>query len=549
MTDSVYASLPRRIDIPEKPATALLSDSAARFPERPAIDFFGVGMTYAQLDAAVDKAVGAIRSLGAERGEPIAMMTPNSPQSVILYHAILRAGCVVVQTNPLYVEREIEGQFVDAGVRFAFVSDLFHARVAAVRDKTPLEKVVVTRLDDYMPWLTGKLFRLKMRLQRRLSSIRYDEGTLAWSDVMGAAPVGAGAADVSVDDTAVYLYTSGTTGTAKAVVLSHGNVYANAYQCRAWFMDAEEGKEVFILALPQFHAFGMTAGMNLGLLLGAKLVVTPKFDAGQAMKLIERHKATLFPGVPAMYIAIIGHQDAARRDMSSIKYCISGAATLTAETKQRFEFLTGGTLVEGYGLSEASPVTHCNPLQAPNRIGAIGMPLPNTESKILLESTEEAPPGHVGELVVRGPQVMQGYKDRPEETARALKNGWLFTGDMGYADDDGFVYLMDRKKEMIITGGCNVYPKEVEEALYRIDGVVEAAVVGLPDDYLGERVAAAVVVAPKTTLTAKGIIRALKSDLAGYKVPKKIFFIDALPKSVIGKTLKRVLRERLIKTG
>ncbi|MBF0169596.1 MAG: long-chain fatty acid--CoA ligase [Nitrospinae bacterium] len=548
MSANPYADLPTTVEIPDRPVTALLDDAVARFPERVALSFFGVTLTYRQLDRAVDRAVNVMRERGHRPGDPVAILTPNSPHAVILYQAVLRAGGIVVMLNPLLVERELLTILTDCRAKIAFVSNLFLAKIDAIQPQTPLASIVVLALDDYMPWLTGRLFNVKMRLEGRKPLNRRDATHTPWKSAMAAVPDVALRPPLTSADTALYLYTSGTTGAAKAVELTHANVLANAYQCGAWFVDATPGEEVFLLALPLFHAFGMTVGMNTALRLGATMVLTPKFDAGQVMKLVAKHRVTMLPGVPAMYHAINHHPDAARRDLSSVRYCISGAATLPKETKETFEKLTGGTLVEGYGLSEASPCTHCNPLRAPNKEGSIGLPLPNTAYAIVAgPEGEEVPAGEIGELIVKGPQVMKGYHGRPADSDLALKNGWLFTGDMGYRDADGFVYLMDRKKELVITGGCNVYPREVEEALYRIDGVVEAAVVGMPDDYLGEQVVAAVVVRPDAGLTEASVIARLKEDLAGYKVPKRVRFLDTLPKTVIGKVLKRQVKEEMMK--
>lgn len=514
--------------IPEKPLTSLLEEAAAQYPENTAIFFYGTVITYREFDRQVKKVMNILRGLGVGEGDTVAIMAPNCPQGLIAYQAVLRLGAVVTQTNPLYVEREIEAQFNDAGVKVAFVLNLFANRVMEVAKNTELEKLIVLNLADYMPWPVS--------------------GPLAayWSELVNNASDEAQSAKISPDQTALLQYTGGTTGTAKGVRLTHRNVLSNALQCRQWFLGAQPGKEVFILALPTFHAFGMTTGLNLALSLGAEMALVPKFEADAVMKLIEKRRATIFPGVPAMYVAVNNHPKAAKRDISSIKFCVSGAAPLPLEVKERFEKLTGGKLVEGYGLTEASPCTHCNPLDGSARPGSIGLPLPGTKSLIVKsEDGEECPQGEVGEMIVNGPQVMAGYHGKPEETARVLKNGWLFTGDMGYVDADGYVFLMDRKKEMIISGGCNVYPKEVEDILYQCPGVMEAAVVGMDDSYLGERVVAAVVKKPGAQVTAEDITAYCRKNMASYKAPKKIVFRDSLPKTVIGKVLKRVLKEEL----
>ncbi len=538
--------VPQTIEIPDKPLFSLLIEAAAKYPDNVAMSFFGTSITYRQFDTLVKKAMNVLRGLGVKKGDRVAVMSPNCPQALVAYQAILRVGAIVTQTNPLYVEREIEAQFNDAGAKVAIVLNLFAPRVANIIGNTRLEKVVVFRLEEYMPWPISWLFPVKLWIGRR--SVKTPKGAafFDWRGLMESAPETAEPESVNAGDIALIQYTGGTTGTAKGVELTHRNVLANALQCRAWFTDAEEGREVFLLALPMFHAFGMTAGMNLALSLSAKIVMVPKFDADTVMKLIEKHRVTIFPGVPAMYVAINNHPKAAKRDISSIKYCISGAAALGAEVKRKFEELTGGRLVEGYGLTEASPVTHCNPLSTGGKPGSIGMPLPGTLCIIARnEDAEEAAHGEVGEVMVNGPQVMAGYHNKPEETAKVLKSGWLFTGDLGYMDDEGYVFLMDRKKEMIISGGCNVYPKEVEDVLFSCPGVKEAAVVGMDDSYLGEKVVAAVVLQDGARVTEKDVQEHCKKSLASFKVPKKVYFRDSLPKTVIGKTLKRVLKEEL----
>lgn len=542
--------VPRTIQIPDAPLTSLLLDAVAKYPDNVAMSFFGVSITYRQFDTLVQKAMNVLRGLGVKKGDCVAIMSPNCPLALVAYQAILRVGAVVTQVNPLYVEREIEAQINDAGAKVAIVLNLFAPKIANIIGNTRLEKVIVFRLEEYMPTLLSWLFPLKLWFERRSVKTPKGDAFSDWRRLMDAAPETAEPESVDAGDIALIQYTGGTTGVAKGVTLTHRNVLANALQCRAWFTDAVEGREVFLLALPVFHAFGMTAGMNLALSLSAAIVLVPKFDADTVMKLIEKNSVTMFPGVPAMYVAIINHPKAAKRDISSIKYCLSGAAALASEVKRRFEELTGGKLVEGYGLTEASPVTHGNPLSSGGKPGSIGLPLPGTLCIIARnEDAEEAAPGELGEVMVSGPQVMTGYHDKPEETAKVLKNGWLFTGDLGYMDDDGYVFLMDRKKEMIITGGCNVYPKEVEDVLFSCPGVREAAVVGMEDSYLGEKVVAVVVLQDGAHVTEKDIQDRCRKSLASFKVPKKVYFRDSLPKTVIGKVLKRALKEELGREG
>ncbi|MBI4827604.1 MAG: long-chain fatty acid--CoA ligase [Nitrospinae bacterium] len=486
-----YSTLPRELNVPDMPVTGFVARAAEKFPDNPAIHYFGTQLTYRQFDQSIRKLMNVLRSLGVGRGDVVALMTANCPQALMAYQAVLRLGAILTQVNPLYVEREVERQLNDSGAKAALALDLVAERVINVMDRTQVKSVLVFSLRDYMAWPVSWLFPVKLLMQKRLPRVPQHEGVVWWNSVFPAASAEIEAPPVSPGDLALYQYTGGTTGDAKGVELTHRNLVANTLQARRWFVDAQEGKEVILLALPMFHAFGMTVGMNLAWALAGKLALIPKFDAAQVMGLIERQRVTMFPGVPAMYVSIINHPAALKRDISSVRYCISGAASLAPETRAAFERLTGGKLVEGYGLTEASPVTHCNPLPGGAKNGSIGMDLPGTQSRIVNEEGAELPVGEVGELILRGPQVMRGYKGSPEETARVIRNGWLFTGDMAYRDDDGFVFLMDRKKDMIITGGCNVYPREIEDLLMEIEGVAEAGVVGARDERFGEMVVAA----------------------------------------------------------
>lgn len=545
-----YTKLPKTIDVPEKPVTHFLEGAVEKYPDRTALVFVGKSMTYRELDGQIRRFMNALRRQGVGKGDVVAIMSPNCPQAIIAYQAALRIGAIVTQLSPLYVEREIEYQLNDSGAKVVVVANLMAGKVANVIDRTKAVKAIVLKLQEYMAWPKSWLAPVLWKfIEKRDTRIPSGPRFVVWGDVMKEAPAEAKNADVGPDDLALYQYTGGTTGIAKGVELTHRNLVANTLQARAWFTEAEEGQEVFILALPIFHVFGMTVGMNLGLALAAKIVVAPKFDAAEVLKLIEEHKATVFPGVPAMYNAINNSPKAAGADISSIRFCISGAAPLPRLVKEKFEGLTGGKLVEGYGLTEASPVTHCNPLTGGEKSGAIGLALPSTEHKIISAQTgqEAAKPGEVGELLVRGPQVMRGYKDNPEETAKTIIDGWLYTGDMGYIDEDGFVFLMDRKKEMVITGGMNVYPKEVEEILRKMGGVADAAVIGEPDNQYGEKVVAVVVRTEDSEITEQDVIAYGKKNLGGYKVPKKVVFVDSLPKTIIGKVLKRELKKQLEK--
>ena len=542
MSEFDYSTLPRALEVPDMPVTGFVTRAVEKYPDNAAIHFFGTEITYRQFDAGIRKLMNVLRGLGVGKGGVVALMTANCPQALMAYQAVLRLGAILTQVNPLYVEREVERQLNDSGATVALALDLVAERIVNVMDRTRVKSVLVYSLRDYMAWPVSWLFPVKLLLQKRLPRVPQREGVVWWSAVFPAASEEARDDPAPPGDVALYQYTGGTTGDAKGVELTHRNLAANTLQARAWFVDAQEGKEVILLALPMFHAFGMTVGMNLAWALAGKLALIPKFDAAQVMGLIERQRVTMFPGVPAMYVSIINHPAALKRDISSVRYCLSGAASLAPETREKFELLTGGKLVEGYGLTEASPVSHCNPLAGGAKNGSIGMDLPGTESRIVSDEGAELPVGEVGELILRGPQVMRGYRGKPEETAKVIRNGWLFTGDMAYRDEDGFVFLMDRKKDMIITGGCNVYPRELEELLLEIEGVAEAGVVGSRDERFGEMVVAAVALAPGAALTEREVIERLRANLASYKLPKRVVFLEKLPRTIIGKVLKRELK-------
>ncbi|MCL5676397.1 MAG: long-chain fatty acid--CoA ligase, partial [Firmicutes bacterium] len=435
--------------IPDKPLYSFLDEAVRDYPDRTATIFFGARLTYRRLDQLANRFAHALRKLGVQPGDRVAIMLPNCPQVVAAFYGALRAGAVVVMTNPLYVERELEYQLNDSGTRVILALDLLKPRIEAVRSKTPLEHVIYTSIRDFLPFPLNLLYPLKQKLPK----IEAGPATHRWTDLMrqnspAFPPVPAKAGDV-----ALLQYTGGTTGLSKGAMLTHKNLVANTLQTIAWMGRGDmraEGTSI-LSALPFFHVYGLTVCMNMGVAAAGAMVLTPKFEVGGVLKLIEKHRPKLFPGAPTMYVAIINHPGVTKHNLSSIEACISGSAPLPVEVQATFERLTGGKLVEGYGLTEASPVTHSTPLYGMRKAGSIGLPFPDTDMKIAdLETGEKTlPPGEVGELCVRGPQVMAGYWNRPEETARVLRDGWLYTGDIGKMDEDGFTYIVDRKKDMI----------------------------------------------------------------------------------------------------
>jgi long-chain acyl-CoA synthetase len=503
-------------------------------------------VTYAHLLREVDKLASALVQLGVKKGTPVGFILPNLPQNVIAYYATLRLGGIVVENNPQYTERELTHQLEDAGVEVLITLDLMYDTVRKVRPHLPkLREVIVTTVFDGLTGikaLLGPLVKKEM-----VAKIPAGEKIRRWKDVMkmghGAVPQ----ATIDPDkDLALLQYTGGTTGLSKGVMLTHRNLVANAYQGKAWFSKAIPGKETMMCALPIFHSYGQTVCMNIGILLGGMLVMVPNpRDMGHLLKTVQRTKPTLFPGVPTLYINLLAHPESKNTDMHSVKYCMSGAAPLPVEVQEQFESATGGKLVEGYGLSETSPISHSNPLDGVRKIGTIGLPVPNTECKLVDvddPSKEVAPPGP-GELCIKGPQVMQGYWNRPEETLEVLRDGWLYTGDIAEMDEDGFFKIVDRKKDMIIVGGFNVYPRDVEEILYQHPKVLECAVVGIPGSKSGETVKAYIVLKPGQTATEKDFDEFSRERLTAYKVPKLWEFRTELPKTMVGKVLRRALLE------
>ncbi|MCR4437504.1 MAG: long-chain fatty acid--CoA ligase [bacterium] len=532
----------RTLDVPGIPITHLLSSAVTERPGGTAIHFLGRAITYRELGSLVDRLASALHRLGVRRGERVAIVLPNIPQYVVAHWATLQLGALVVPTNPLYTERELAHQLHDSGAETVVILDLLLPRLQRIRQHLPIKSVIVASISDFLPPVLRLLYsmkRLKDRKRLRLSSrdgLYHFREVLSWGD--GLVPQ----VDLRPEDTAILLYTGGTTGLAKGAELTHVNLVANALQARRWVWDIKDGQEVILTVLPLFHSYAMTACHHLAIQCKSAMVLLPRFEPMQVIKAIHRYRVTIFPGVPTMYVAINHHPKANKFDLASVRVCISGGAPLPVEVQTKFEQLTGGRLVEGYGLSECSPVTHCNPIHGKRKAGSIGLPWPGTDARVVdLETRRPVPTGQVGELLIRGPQVMKGYWRNPEETAQVLQNGWLATGDIARMDEEGFFYIVDRKKDMIVTGGLNVYPREVEEVLYEHPCVHEAAAIGVPDEYYGERVKVYIVPKAGAHLSADEILRFCQWRLAKFKLPKEIEFRDALPKSLIGKVLRREL--------
>ncbi|RTG95236.1 long-chain-fatty-acid--CoA ligase [Thermus scotoductus] len=522
--------------------TDLLRENARRYPHKEALEFLGRSLSYRNLWQQVEAFAKGLQEAGLKPGDRVAIMLPNSPQFVIAFYGTLLAGGVAVNINPMYTPRELGHQLRDSGARVLVILDLLLPRYQEVKAEAPVEVLVRTGIQDYLPFPKNLLYPLM--LKRKGQAPRSLEGT-PWRAFLK--PGNPQPVPLDLDDLALLQYTGGTTGVAKGAMLTHRNLSSNALQVRSWIPDFQEGEEVVLGAIPFFHVYGMTVAMNLALLGAAKLVLLPRPEIKPIVEAIEKHRVTLFPGVPTLYVAFNNFPGIEKRNLRSIRACISGSAPLPLEVADRFERLTGAKLVEGYGLTEASPVTHCNPLHGVRKLGSVGLPFPGVEAKVVDEEGQEVPIGEVGELVVKGPNIMKGYWNRPEETQKALQDGWLFTGDMAKMDEDGYFYIVDRKKDMIIAGGYNIYPREVEEILYQHEAVQEAAVVGVPDPYRGETVAAFIVLkeAYRGKVTEKDIETFCRQNLAAYKVPRIIEFRDSLPKTSVGKILKRELTKEM----
>jgi long-chain acyl-CoA synthetase len=538
--------VPKYIEYPKINLHHMLTESAQAYPQRPCTIFKGAEITYAEMDALSDRLAAGLADLGVRKGTPVGMFMVNLPQFVLAFYAILKAGGVVVAFNPLYKAREIVHQVNDSGIEIMIAASMFYEKIKAVREQTTLKTLVVTNLKEALPGLLRFLFTLTME-KKGGHRVTLDEQDVWMRDMIDKhTPNDVPQLDIGPEDIALFQYSGGTTGLSKAAIALHRNLVANTLQIRAFNPNLKMGEEVVLMAIPMFHVYGLVAGMTFGISSGATLVIQPDpRETDEILALISKYKPTIYPGVPAMYNAINNHPDvqAGKTDVSSIQACISGSAPLMRETKTLFEKQTGGKLVEGYGLSEAPTATHCNPLYGLNKEGSIGLPLPDVDARIISldDETTVLGPGEVGELVIQGPQVMKGYHNMPTETANALRDGWLYTGDIARMDEDGYFFIVDRKKELIKPSGYQVWPREVEEVISENPAVLEVGVAGIPDAYRGETVKAWVVLKPGETASVDDIRAWCKERMAAYKVPTQVEFRDELPKTTVGKILRREL--------
>ncbi|PLT34409.1 long-chain fatty acid--CoA ligase [Bacillus sp. V5-8f] len=524
---SVYPeSIAKEIDIPEITIPQVLQETAKKYPQNNAITFYTKKINYQELAFAVNLFASSLQINGIQKGDRVAIMLPNCPQYVIAYNGILTCGGIVTQVNPMSAPREIEYILSDSGAQTIIVLDALYPKVREAQQSAHLKNIIVVSLQpseqDFSPDRTFDAF------------LKEGNGQVTPVEIQPE------------HDVAVLQYTGGTTGRSKGAMLTHKNILANVIQTYEFFKhEVEIGKERFLTIIPFFHVFGMTSAMNYAIYTASDSIILPRFEVEEVLNTIKNEQPTTFPGVPTMYVAITNHPKAEEYGIDSIRSCNSGSAPMPLELMREFESKTGSQILEGYGLSEASPTTHCNPPFAERKPGSVGIGFPSTKYKVvdLATGTEEVPIGELGELIIKGPQVMKGYWNMPEETANTLRDGWLYTGDIAKIDEEGYVYIVDRKKDMIIASGYNVYPRDVEEVIYEHPSVQEAVVIGVPDPYRGETVKAIIVLKSGKTATSEEMIAHCKANMSAYKVPTIVEFREALPKTNVGKILRRALRE------
>jgi long-chain acyl-CoA synthetase len=541
------SGVPSSLVIEPRPLPDLLLAAAHDFAESTAIVFYGRTINYAELYAEARRFARGLVDAGLDRGERVLLLLPNVPQAVICYYGVLLAGGIVVLSNPLSDAETFKHHLRDSGATTVIALSMFHPMVAEVQAETPIQRLIYTNLKEYLPSSQRALFTLfRQENEGHLVPNAAARDALWLQHLLATGDDKAiNLPDLSAESDAVILYTSGTTGEAKGVLHAHTSLYANALQARTWFSGATAGAERILCAVPFSHSYGMTASMNFAVSLAAAMILLPTFETRNVLHTIRRERPTMFPGVPPMYAALAEVRDLRKYGLSSLKGCLCGAAPLPVEVQEGFERLTRARLVEGYGLTEAGPATHANPLAGKRRAGTIGLPLPSTEARIVdLHSGADLPPGQIGELLVRGPQIMRGYWNRAAETAEVLTpDGWLRTGDVALMTPDGYFQVIERKKDMIIAGGYNIYPRDVEEILYESPKILDAAVVGVPRARGGVEITAFVVVREGEQITEEEVFAFLRARLQPHTMPTRVVFKAALPRSFIGKVLRRVLVE------
>jgi long-chain acyl-CoA synthetase len=537
--------VPEKIEYEEICLPEILERSALRFPNKMALLFQGYKITFRELNDMVNRFAASLHDFGIDKGDSVAVLLPNVIPCVVAYYGILKIGAIAVMNNPLYSDRELEYQFNDSDSKLLVTIDLLANRMIDLRPKTKIKQIIYTSIGDYLPFPKNLLFPFVAKKKNLAADVKPAENVYPWKNLPSKNPSRLPEVELSFDDTAMYQYTGGTTGISKAVMITHGNLSKQVQQVGAWF-PAFDSNEVMLGALPFFHVFGLTTAMNLAIFLGWGNILVPKPQPDALIEAIRKYKPSFTPLVPTMYIGILNNPAIDKINLTSIKGCFSGSAPLPLEIIRDFETRTGAVIVEGFGLTEASPVTHVNPFAGGKRkAGSIGIPISDTESRIvrLDDGNTDVPVGESGELLVRGPQVMKGYRNNPEETANTLADGWLHTGDIAKMDEEGYFYVVDRKKDMIISGGCNVYPRHIEELFYEHPKIKEACAIGIPHPTRGESVKVFAVLKQGEAATQEELIEFCTDKVARYKLPTEIEFRDDLPKTNVGKILKKELRE------
>lgn len=522
-----------------------LDQTVKNFPDKPALNFQGFRITFSELDEMVGQMAAVFQNFGIKKGDSIAILLPNLIPTVVANYAALRLGAVVVMNNPLYSDREIKHQVNDSGAKILVTLDLLCNRMIDLMPETSLQQIIYTSIGDYLPFPKNLLFPLVAKKKKLAADVKPAKNVYKWKEMIKKyAPIKENI-PLAADDPCYYQYTGGTTGVSKGAILTHGIMSKQLQQVASWFPKFKMGQEKMLAALPFFHIFGLTTSMNFAIYYGWENILVPKPQPDALLEAISKFRPTFAPLVPTMYIGILAHPKISKMDISCIKGCFSGSAPLPVEVIKEFEAKTGAVIVEGFGLTESSPVTHINPFAGGIRkVGSVGVPVPDTECRIVdLETgTQLLPVGDAGELIMRGPQIMKGYLNRPEETAQTLRDGWLFTGDIAKMDEDGYFYIVDRKKDMIISGGFNVFPREIDEVYYEHPKVEEACAIGIPHPTRGESAKVYIVLKEGQTATEEEMIKYVEDKLAKYKWPIEIEFTKSLPKSAVGKILRKDLR-------
>ncbi len=535
----------QNLDYEKIPLFKFLDRAAHKWPKRKGIVFKNWKINYAGLKRQSEIFAANLKAAGIRKGDRVALMLPNLPQTIIAFWGVLRCGAVGVLTNPLYMETEIVHQFNDAGVRFCITLDLLWPKIEKLRDSIPVEKFFITTIGEGLKFPLNSLYKLQSLKNRTSPKVPYDGDKVLPFKTLLKGRNSFTESRVDPQDPALLQYTGGTTGVAKGCVLTHFNLGANLQQCQSMMHKLGQKQETFLGVLPYFHIYGLTTCLTWPTSMGATLAPFPRYVPMDVLKGIQKLKPTVFPGAPSVYISLLQQKAVNQYDLSSIKCCVSGSAPMPVEHLEQFRDRTGAAIAEGYGLTEASPVTHINPIEGARKYGSIGLPFPDTDAKIVDMEVggDPLPAGKRGELVIRGPQVMKGYYNRPDATADVLRNGWLYTGDIAYMDDEGYFYIVDRKKDLIISGGYNIYPREIDEVLHAHPKIEEAVSVGIPHEARGEIVKAYVVIRDGEELSRSDVIAYCREKLANYKVPRRVEFRKDLPKTMVGKVLRRALRD------